>query len=38
MESPEVTEKELKIISQLGKDSNITQRQISQNVGLSLGL
>ena len=38
MESPEVTEKELKIISQLGKDANITQRQISQNVGLSLGL
>ena len=38
MKTPEVTEKELKIISQLGKDANITQREISQNVGLSLGL
>ena len=38
MESRKITEKELKVISQLGKDTNITQRQISQNVGFSLGL
>ena len=38
MESPKITEKEFKIISQLGKDINITQRWISQKVQLSLGL
>lgn len=38
MEFPKITEKEFKVISQLGKDAHITQRQISQNVGLSLGL
>jgi len=38
MKTPEVAEKEFKVLSQLGNDANITQRQISQNVGLSLGL
>lgn len=38
MKIPEVAEKEFKVLSQLGNDANITQRQISQNVGLSLGL
>lgn len=38
MESPKITVKEFKVISQLGKDINITQRRIPQKVQLSLGL
>ena len=34
----ESTEKELKIINEIDKDLNITQREISKNSGMSLGM
>lgn len=38
MGSAKITENEFKVIHQLGRGARVTQRQVSQNSGLSLGL
>jgi len=38
MSSIEITERELKVIDEVSKDVNLTQRQISRRVGISLGM
>jgi len=38
MSHSEITEKELKVIDEVSKDVNLTQRDISRKVGISLGM
>ena len=38
MELSEITERELKVIDEIAKDRSITQREISQRAGMSLGM
>ncbi|MEA3485911.1 MAG: winged helix-turn-helix transcriptional regulator [Candidatus Aerophobetes bacterium] len=38
MSHPEITEKELRVIDEVSKDANLTQRDISRKVGISLGM
>ena len=38
MNNSEISERELKIIDEISRDRNLTQRKISQGLGISLGL
>ncbi len=38
MDSSEIVEKEFKVMEQVSRDKNLTQRKISQRLGLSLGM
>ena len=38
MDSSEIVEKEFKVMEEVSRDKNLTQRKISQRLGLSLGM
>ncbi len=38
LNNPGISERELRIIEEISRDSNLTQRKISHKLGLSLGM